>query len=218
MKIHSTSTSNNRRRVLLYGKSLILGTIAASLKQYRAIEIIPSASSLPTLMELGTLAPDVIVFDVQAAHPEFAVTLLAMRPQLVLIGIDPSSDQMLLWSGQQTRALTMQDLVGAIMHQQPDPQSLTTRAWADAKSLSQFVSQQVKFTPTYRQKLAFAIAVVIVGVGLFLMQATVAPNTNVSLVGTAAGNAGGLTGWMLVGSILIVGLLTAVWMRWNKKR
>jgi len=103
-----------RRRVLLYGKSLILGTIGISLQQYPQLEIVSLSPQLPTAQELAALAPDVIIFDVEAACPEFAICLLEARPSLLLIGIGPSSDQMLLWSGQHLRAVTMQDLVQAI--------------------------------------------------------------------------------------------------------
>jgi len=106
-----------RQRVLLYGKSLILGTVGASLRQYPRLEIVSLTSPLPAAQELGALAPDVIIFDVEAAHPESALSLLETRPSLLLIGIGPSSDQMLLWSGRQSQALAMQDLVEIIQAQ-----------------------------------------------------------------------------------------------------
>ncbi len=105
---------NKRRRVLLYGKSLILGSVGTSLQQYPHLELVSLAPPLPVVQELGALAPDVIIFDVEAARPEFAVALLAARPSLLLIGIDPDSDRMLLWSGRRSRALAIQDLVQAI--------------------------------------------------------------------------------------------------------
>jgi len=59
--------------------------------------------------------PDVILFDAQASRPDAAFSLLATRPGLLLIGIDPSKDQVRLWSGQQLRQLSTQDLVEIIV-------------------------------------------------------------------------------------------------------
>jgi hypothetical protein len=112
---------------LLYGRSLILGTLGASLKRYPHLEIVPLSPPLPTVAELGALAPDVIVFDVEAARPESAIALLEARPSLLLIGIDPSSDQMLLWCGQHSRARTMQDVVQAINNSISLPRSLVSK-------------------------------------------------------------------------------------------
>jgi hypothetical protein len=104
----------DKRRVLLYGKSLILGTVGISLQQFPHLEVIALSPPLPAAQELDALAPDVIIFDVEAAHPESALSLLEACPGLLLIGIDPASDRLLMVSGQQTHALTMQDLVQAI--------------------------------------------------------------------------------------------------------
>lgn len=103
-----------RRRVLLYGKSLILGTIGMSLQQYPQLEIVSVSAPLATAQELGALAPDVILFDVEVACPEFAICLLEARPSLLLIGIDPNSNEILLWSGQHLRAQTVRDVAQAI--------------------------------------------------------------------------------------------------------
>jgi hypothetical protein len=103
-----------RQRVLVYGKSLILETVRAGLGRYPHLELVPLAPPLPTLQELEGLAPDVILFDVESARPEAALALLEARPNLLLIGLDPDSDQLLLWTGERSHALTVQDLVQVI--------------------------------------------------------------------------------------------------------
>jgi len=57
---------------------------------------------------------DVILFEEQAGCPDAAFSLIETRPGLLLIGIDPSKDQVRLWSGQQLRQLSMQDLAEII--------------------------------------------------------------------------------------------------------
>ena len=103
-----------KKRVVLYGKSVILGSVGASLRRQPDLEIIPLSSMCPTVQELEAHMPDVILFDPQAARPEAAFALLETRPGLLLIGIDPSNNQVRLWSGQQLSELSTQDLVKII--------------------------------------------------------------------------------------------------------
>lgn len=103
-----------KRRVVLYGKSVILGSVGASLRRYPDLEVIPLSSLCPTLQELEEHTPDVILFDAEAGHPDAAFALLETRPGLLLIGIDPSSNQVRLWSGRQLCELSTQDLVKVI--------------------------------------------------------------------------------------------------------
>jgi hypothetical protein len=105
---------NERQRVLLYGRSVILGTVGASLEGHPHLEVIALSSPLPAVPELAALAPDVVIFDIDAARPEPALSLLEARPSLLLIGIDPESEQLLVLSGLPRDALTIDDLVRVI--------------------------------------------------------------------------------------------------------
>ncbi len=103
-----------RRRVLLYGKSVILGTVGASLRRCPQLEIVSLTPPLPTARELAALEPEVIIFDIEAAHPEPAISLLEAHPGLLLIGIDPERDRMLVLPGESRRVLTIDDLIKVI--------------------------------------------------------------------------------------------------------
>jgi hypothetical protein len=100
-----------KRRVVLYGKSVILGTLRASFQRYPDLEVLSLSPPLPSAQELAALAPDVILFDIETGRPEAAFSLLGTCPGLLLIGVDPSTNQALLWSGRQLRELSTQDLV-----------------------------------------------------------------------------------------------------------
>jgi hypothetical protein len=100
--------------VLLYGKSLILGAVGASLQQYPHLEIVSLALPLPEVRELRALCPTVVIFDLGSVPPEFPFLLLREQADLLLIGMDAAGDKMLLLSGQQARALTTDDLVQVI--------------------------------------------------------------------------------------------------------
>jgi hypothetical protein len=103
-----------QQRVLLYGNSIILGTLVVSLRQYSDLIMITLTPPFPETQELQALAPDVIIFDLQAAQPEAAFTLLETCPDLMLIGIDPGSEQVFLWTGKHMKALSAQDLAKSI--------------------------------------------------------------------------------------------------------
>jgi hypothetical protein len=107
------------RRVLLYGKSVILGTLEVSLKRYPQMKICVLSAPFPTIEELKALAPDVILFDVAAPRPEAAFALLETYPGLLLIGVDSSRDEMLVLSSHPAQALAVQDLVNIIRQRDP---------------------------------------------------------------------------------------------------
>lgn len=102
------------RRVLLYGRSVILGTLEASLKRYPHMEVCALSPPFPTVEELKAMAPDVVIFDTGAPRPEAAFTLLETYPGLLLIGVDADRDEMLVLSSHPAQALCITDLVNVI--------------------------------------------------------------------------------------------------------
>jgi hypothetical protein len=105
---------NKRLRVVLYGKSVILGTVGASLARYPDLEVVILSPPLPGAMELATLSPDVILFDNDRGRPEALFALLKDSPSLLLIGVNPENDQMLMWSSGQSSVLCTEDIMQTI--------------------------------------------------------------------------------------------------------
>lgn len=101
-------------RVILYGNSVIVGTVAASLARYPDLEVVGVSPPVTAAKELAALEPDVIIFDVEAGHPEPAFALLKDCPRLLLVGVSPETDQLMLWSSGKTNALSTEDLVKVI--------------------------------------------------------------------------------------------------------
>ena len=106
-----------RQRVILYGDSLILETVGASLQKHPQLEVIALSNPCPSAGQLAAMKPDVILFDMGAPHPEAAFSLLATCPGLLLVGVDPDRNRAMAWSGQQLRELSTSDLVGVIRRQ-----------------------------------------------------------------------------------------------------
>jgi hypothetical protein len=104
-----------RRRIVLFGNSIILGTVGASLRRSLQYEVITMPPADPG--DLNSLAPDVVLFDLEAARPGYAFALLESQPGLLLIGISPDKNLVKMWSGQQLRELSTTDLMKAIEQQ-----------------------------------------------------------------------------------------------------
>lgn len=102
------------RRVILFGKSMILGTVGASLRQQPEFEVLALSPPFPSAQELQVLAPEIILFDLQAPRPEAAFALLEHCPGLLLVGVSPDRNEVTMWSGQKFSQLSTQELVQAI--------------------------------------------------------------------------------------------------------
>src|SRR5512139_1534260 len=103
------------RTVVLYGNSLVMSSIGASLQGRAGLQVLSVAATLPdAASQLGALKPDVMIFDLTMAQPEFAIALWKAQPSLLLIGVDLTTGQALVLSGQPSRLFTMDDLLQVI--------------------------------------------------------------------------------------------------------
>lgn len=96
------------RIVALYGNSLGLSSIAASLEGRPGLRVVSAE-------QFGAIRPDVVLFD--AAGHVLDSSLIALwdaQPSLLLIGVDLANGRALILCGQSTRMLTIDDLVDAI--------------------------------------------------------------------------------------------------------
>ena len=102
------------RRIVLYGDSIILGSVGASLERVPQFEVTHLSPPLPGASELEPMDPDVIVFDIENSRPEAAFALLESRSDLLLLGISPDGNLVRQWSGRQYRELSTKDLTTLI--------------------------------------------------------------------------------------------------------
>lgn len=99
-----------QRRVLLYGNSVILGCVGASLKSACRFEVVPLAPPLPGSEGLEALQPDVILFDAENGRPEAALSLLNSLPNLIVLGISPDGNVVRRWSSREYHELSTGEL------------------------------------------------------------------------------------------------------------
>jgi len=102
-----------KRRVIVYGNTVALAGIEASMILDQGCEVVAHAWPMDR-RELCRLDPDVVIFELNAVEPEFPHTLSKELPGLLLIGIDPETNRVQLWWGQQAEGWTSQDLSQAI--------------------------------------------------------------------------------------------------------
>ena len=55
--------------------------------------------------------PCAVLFDLGIDQPSFVIPMLREQPGLLMIGVDPSSDELLVLSNQPTQALNLADLI-----------------------------------------------------------------------------------------------------------
>jgi hypothetical protein len=110
------------RRIVLYGKSLVVSAIGASLQACADLELVhvdprpAEAAGLGEAAErLAALKPVAIVFDQTTTGPDLVGALLRDQPELILIGVDPSSDRVLVLSGRQERPVSAGELARLIV-------------------------------------------------------------------------------------------------------
>ncbi len=106
-----------RQQVVLYGDTLILAGVQASLSASPGLDVIvldPAKGSAADM--LRGLHPDAVIFDLESLA-ELPLALL-QQPGLVqpplLIGVNPSRNEMLVLSGRPAQARSAADLVHVI--------------------------------------------------------------------------------------------------------
>ena len=98
-------------RVLLYGSSVFLLSIEATLQQNPTLELAHVDAATTNLHDqLAVVKPTVIVFDRTMTTPESLLPLLLDQPALVLIGVDADSDEAMVFSNQSSSVSSAKDL------------------------------------------------------------------------------------------------------------
>jgi len=101
--------------VALYGNSVVMSSIGASLRNRPGVCLLLVDSSQPdAAQQLEAPDIDAVIFDLAVTLPDWAVALFKLRPHMLLIGIDLAANKALVLSGQPTRVWTTDDLMQLI--------------------------------------------------------------------------------------------------------
>lgn len=100
-----------KKCVVIFGRSLNLAGIGACLKHEEDLVIFEIDPQDPDArQQLEDLTPEVILFDLTDPPNELDMALLRNKPGLLLIGVDPSNDEVLFLKGHSSRVVTAVEL------------------------------------------------------------------------------------------------------------
>ena len=108
------------KRILLYGNSLILGSIANSLCRSPQFEVTTFLPTLEGIQKVDSLKPDILLFDLETTRPEAVFSLLESDPNLQVIGISPDINLVKVWSIRELHEVSMGDLFEVIKSETKD--------------------------------------------------------------------------------------------------
>jgi len=97
----------------LYGSSLALSGVGASLQGLPGLRLVQVDAKGTASGALDDLEPDVVVFDLATARPDVVELWTRGRPALP-IGVDLLKHEMVVFSGETSRASTADDLLRVI--------------------------------------------------------------------------------------------------------
>lgn len=110
----------HKTRIIVYGNSLYMASLAAGLGANPGLSVTRIAASPPAGPDgLRELQVDVIAFDLVELPVELPVALLRACPHLLLLGLDPTSEELFVLSGHHARAISVADLVSIITGHAP---------------------------------------------------------------------------------------------------
>lgn len=108
------------KRILLYGNSVILGTLGISLGLCSQFEVKKLALPLQETQMSDAAKTDILFFDLETTHPEAVLSWLETNPKLQLIGISPGINLVKVWSIRELREVSMEDLIKMITSEAKD--------------------------------------------------------------------------------------------------
>ncbi len=100
--------------VLLYGSSLLLSLVAASLSKVPGYQVAQAPTWKAACDRLEQVEPDVLIFDLTDGCESHILPLLFERPGLLMIGLDVEINQAVLVSGHEGQALSLGQIRGMI--------------------------------------------------------------------------------------------------------
>jgi len=107
--------ASDRHRVILYGDSVFMASVEATLQRQPGLEVVCVRASLPDLEQrVSELVPDAIIVEPSIPLTHDMLIFVQAHPDLTLIGLDPNSRTAILLSSKQQVIQNVGDLVQLI--------------------------------------------------------------------------------------------------------
>lgn len=97
-----------KKKVLIYGRSQNLEGIGVSLKLEGNLDVIVIEPGEQKSLE--ELNPEVVLFDLAEPPEELNLALLRKQPGVLLIGVEPSSDEVWVLTGKRNKIVSVSEL------------------------------------------------------------------------------------------------------------
>lgn len=107
------------RRIILYGNSLILGSIKARLRRYPQFEVTTLVPPLKEEQAFDNVKSDILLYDLDLPPTEAVFSRLKINSALLMVGINSGTNLIQVWSGRQLRGMSMQSLIELIENTEP---------------------------------------------------------------------------------------------------
>lgn len=108
-----------KKKVLIYGRSLNLEGIGVSLKLDGNLDVIVIEPGEQNSLE--DLKPEVVLFDLAEPPEELSLALLRKQPGVLLIGVEPCSDEVLVLTGKRSKVVSVSELANLVSAQAIQP-------------------------------------------------------------------------------------------------
>jgi hypothetical protein len=108
-----------RVKVVLFGDTLVLAGLQASLATYTGLEVLWFEASVAGERQLCALRPDVVIVDAATSHCLPLHLPSDLPSDLLLVSVDAATNRVLVWSGEQLSASSTGDLVALIGRRGP---------------------------------------------------------------------------------------------------
>ncbi len=130
---------DDRQLIVLFGDSLLMDGVEASLADKQELDVIRVDATINNVgQHLQSIAPDLVIFDLDIPFSAQIVPLLREQPGTPFIGLDAQCSEAIALSSQQYTALSANDLVKVIQIQ------TTTRLSQDIQTSFGFGSDHSK--------------------------------------------------------------------------
>jgi len=108
---------DKRKRIILLGDSLVIAGIRASLTSNNNFEVFNLNVGIDLRNELFASQANIVIFETTLLQTNMQEILMQYQPHALLIGIDPSSNHVLLLEGKRMSDVSLNDLVEIIQNQ-----------------------------------------------------------------------------------------------------
>ena len=106
---------DDRRIVVLFGDSLLMDTVEASLDENPELGVMRMHSNVPDIgQRLKSIQPHLIIFDWDAPHCQFVLPFLREQSGVPLLGLDVTCSKAIMLCSQEHTILTADELAELI--------------------------------------------------------------------------------------------------------